>query len=196
MSKQKLSRKSSDPSQITSGSSKSKSPKRHRPQSNFLAPSDHTLFLESNLPHETEKQISNIMGWRLPRCEIDSGSEADDTFEDNLELQDGKTVAFEDEVKPSRRKKSRQAKGRRSVRPLSEREGGISPKEQMKMGKSYASFFQRIDNMDTSDEDDLTIKLCDGLRTWLKFGMNITGNQDVSMIHKSYNNKCCKNDDR
>ena len=105
-----------------------------------------------------------------------------DTFAENIvqDVQDGKVVAFEDEVKPSsRRKKTRKNSGRRSVRPISEREGGISPKQQMKMGKSYASFFHRIDNLDTSDEDELTIKLSDGLRTWLKFGMNITGNTEV-----------------
>ena len=168
---------------MTSRTSTSKSPKKRKPQSNFLGPSDlsyNALLLESDLPHETEKQISNIMSWRLPRCDINSESEEDDTFADNIEDQHGKTVAFEDEVKSSsRRKKSRKVKGRRSVRPISEREGGISPKQQMKMGKSYASFFQRIDNMDTSDEDELNIKLSDGLRTWLKFGMNITGNTEV-----------------
>ena len=141
-----------------------------------------TLLLESDLPPETEYQISNIMNWRLPRDDIDSESEEEDPFPEFPDkLLEGKklSVAFEDEVKPTSKRKPRKLKGRRSVRPISEREGDISPKQQMKMGKSYASFFHRIDNMDTSDEDELNIRLTDGLRTWLKFGMNVTGNTDV-----------------
>ena len=148
-------------------------------QSNFIPTTDlshNTLLYESELPPEIENQISNIMGWRAPRYDITSDSDENDGNEEIVE----KHVGFTDEVKP--KKKLRRLKSRRSVKPISEREGGISPKEQLRMGRSYASFFQRIDNMDTSDEDELNIRLSDGLRTWLKFGMNITGNQDVSFI--------------
>ena len=164
-------------SEISRKSSKPKIAQKPKSQYNYLPSTDlsfNSLLQESDLPPEIEDQISNIMGWRAPKYEISSesdeaASEAKDVFE--------KHVGFADEAKP--KKKLRRVKSRRSVKPITEREGGISPKEQMRMGRSYASFFQRIDNMDTSDEDELNIRLSDGLRTWLKFGMNITGNQDV-----------------
>ena len=163
--------------QVTSKSSKSKLEQKRKSQSHFIPTADisfNSLLLESDLPPEIENQISNIMGWRAPKYEITSDEEdANATKEEGTE----KHVGFADEVKP--KKKLRRLKSRRSVKPITEREGGISPKEQLRMGRSYSSFFQRIDNMDTSDEDELNIRLSDGLRTWLKFGMNITGNQDV-----------------
>ena len=55
----------------------------------------------------------------------------------------------------------------------------VSAKMQMKMGLSYASFFTRIEELDSSDEDELKVRLSDGLRVWLKFGMNVTGNEQV-----------------
>ena len=168
-------------SQVVSKSTKSKSDQRRKSESKFQSTPDlsyNTLLQESELPPEIEKQISNIMGWRARRYDITSESDEEDA---SLKEAVDKHVEFADEVKP--KKKLRRLKSRRSVRPITEREGGISPKEQMRMGRSYASFFQRIDNMDTSDEDELNIRLSDGLRTWLKFGMNITGNQDVIMIY-------------
>ena len=165
--------------QVTSKSSKSKIDQKQKSQSHFIPRTDisfNSLLVESDLPPEIENQISNIMGWRAPKFDITSESDEEDA---NVTKNEGteKHVGFADEVKP--KKKLRRLKSRKSVKPISEREGGISPKEQLRMGRSYSSFFQRIDNMDTSDEDELNIRLSDGLRTWLKFGMNITGNQDV-----------------
>lgn len=173
--------------QLTSKSSKSKIDQRQKSQSHFIPSTDisfNSLLLESDLPPEIENQISNIMGWRAPKYEITSDEE-----DENVAKDEGteKHVGFADEVKP--KKKLRRLKSRRSVKPITEREGGISPKEQLRMGRSYSSFFQRIDNMDTSDEDELNIRLSDGLRTWLKFGMNITGNQDVIMNFIQYISK-------
>ena len=143
--------------------------------------SDDAILDEAALPSKLKRDISKIMNWRTPNNDTDCESDDEHTTDDNAdEAVVQKGVVFEDEVKSTTsKKKSRRMKGRRSVRPISEREGGVSPKEQMKMGKSYASFFQRMDELDTEEEDDLNIRLCDGLRTWLKFGMNMTGNTEV-----------------
>ena len=121
------------------------------------------------------------MGWRDPvPAETDSDSEEDKFMTKSSETKASKGVGFDDESKSKVPKKLRRARSRRSVKPISEREGDISAKMQMKMGLSYASFFTRIEELDSSDEDELKVRLSDGLRVWLKFVMNVTGNEQVT----------------
>ena len=129
-------------------------------------------LLECGLTAEYEKQIANIMNWRLPP-NFDSDSEEEEPNKERL----FKSVAFEESPteSPKRRKPRRTKGGRRSVRPILEREGDLSPREQLRRGKAYASFFERIEDIEDEDEEALMTSLADGLRVWLKFGTTVTG---------------------
>ena len=162
----------------------SKTEKTGQTQQNFLGPSadlsNDSILFDSALPPETEKQISNIMNWRMPRNIIDSDSDEENPVNE-VKV---KTVAFEETAKSGHRsKKTRRLKGRRSVRPVPEREGDLSAKEQMKRGKAYAAFFKRVDEINESDEDELSVKLSDGLRNWLNYGTTLARNKEVIIYH-------------
>ena len=165
----------------------SKPDKRKRHKSNPSSQSSGQLnddpLHNAALPPQLERQINRIMGWRQ-QVTAGTDSESEDADEDKFMVKSSETkaskgVEFEEESKTKVSKKLRRARSRRSVKPISEREGDISTKMQMKMGLSYASFFTRIEELDSSDEDELKVRLSDGLRVWLKFGMNVTGNEQV-----------------
>lgn len=170
---------------IRNTTSKPDKRKRHKsnPSSQSTGQSNDDPLHHAALPPKLERQINRIMGWRDP-VPTGTDSESDDADEDKFmtkssETKASKGVGFDDESKSKVPKKLRRARSRRSVKPISEREGDISAKMQMKMGLSYASFFTRIEELDSSDEDELKVRLSDGLRVWLKFGMNVTGNEQV-----------------
>ena len=43
----------------------------------------------------------------------------------------------------------------------------------------HTAALKRIDDMDEEDVDDIAISLSDGLKSWLKFGVTMTGNTEV-----------------
>ena len=170
---------------IRNTTSKPDKRKRHKsnPSPQSSGQSNDDPLHNAALPPKLERQINRIMGWRDP-VPAGTDSESDDADEDKFMTKSSETrafkgVGFDEESKTKVAKKLRRARSRRSVKPISEREGDISAKMQMKMGLSYASFFTRIEELDSSDEDELKVRLSDGLRVWLKFGMNVTGNEQV-----------------